>query len=416
MTYGPPAAGSSGLVRWDGRSWSKRDAPESGSSFGGLWGSGARDVWLVGHRVHRWDGTTWARVDVPTRGVPFSVWGTSASDVFVTAYGSVSRFDGREWQKTERPEGNLGCLHGSAADEVWAVGGAGLVRWDGKAWSSMATNIAEYMFFTGVSGTSANDVWAVGDLGIRHRDARGWSRVPCDGSPEQCTGAAVWARSTDDAWIVGRSGQILRWNGARWSVVASPTTEALEDVWASGEDDAWAVGGGKIFHWDGRSWTRSPSPSTIMLTSIWGSGPRDVWAAGSRLLHWDGTRWTQVETAVRDRGGYGLFGFGASDVWLGGVEGLRGTALTSVQRWDGTRWTTSGSPFGTRALWGPRPGDLWAVGGTSGLGGAGRVRHLAGGRWTEIEGLVAKRVNSVWGHGKAMWIVGESGMILRRDL
>jgi hypothetical protein len=87
-----------------------------------------------------------------------------------------------------------------------------------------------------------------------------------------------------------------------------------------------------------------------------------------------------------------------------------------VQHWNGSRFEPVGQPFATAALWGRAPGDVWEVGGASGLGGKGLVRHFARGRWTTIDGLVENRVRGVWGDGRSMWIVGENAMILRRDL
>ncbi len=59
----------------------------------------------------------------------------------------------------------------------------------------------------------------------------------------------------DDGWIVGDSGTILRWNGAEWSTVTSPTTKWLYSVSLVSPDDGWAVGAnGAIIRWTGTAW------------------------------------------------------------------------------------------------------------------------------------------------------------------
>jgi hypothetical protein len=56
---------------------------------------------------------------------------------------------------------NLNAIWGSAANEVWLVGGSGLIRrWDGAAWTTLASGSTVNLF--GVWGSSATDLWAVG--------------------------------------------------------------------------------------------------------------------------------------------------------------------------------------------------------------------------------------------------------------
>ncbi len=137
----------------------------------------------------------------------------------------------------------------------------------------------------GVSALSASDAWAVGSTGtktlILHWNGASWTRVP---SPSPAGGvgsnlSAVSAPSASDAWAAGSyftsSGEsktlILRWNGAAWTVVASPnpggtTGTALLAVSALSASNVWAVGTTAssgpvpktlILHWNGTSWTRS---------------------------------------------------------------------------------------------------------------------------------------------------------------
>ena len=59
------------------------------------------------------------------------------------------------------------------------------------------------------------------------------------------------------------------------------TDEAFLAVWAGAPDDAWAVGDhGTIAHFDGTKWTLAESGTTEQLSAVHGSGPDNVWAEG----------------------------------------------------------------------------------------------------------------------------------------
>ena len=108
------------------------------------------------------------------------------------------------WCQRNPPQG--GSLHGvwgSGPNDVWAVGDAGILHWDGSAWTAVSSGTTAYL--EGVWGSGANDVWAVGDVGT-----------------------------------------ILHWDGSAWTSASSGTTFALFGVWGSGANDVWAVGDGTI--------------------------------------------------------------------------------------------------------------------------------------------------------------------------
>lgn len=412
------------VTHWDGRSWSAVELPGANPGsipLRGVWSSGPDDVWVVGGRkTMHWNGSAWEPAKGSESDRMSAVWGSGPADVWTAGRESIAHFDGARWTTTPRPETNLGTLAGAGRKEVWAFGTYDVVRWDGREWRALSTMVSRYNFLTSVHGTSAKDLWAVGERGILHRDAGGWSPASCAPStpPGACGGSAVWAHRPDDAWIVGSGGRALHWDGDTWKSVSTGTQIHLRAVWGSGPRDVWAVGSDpNILHWDGSTWSKTPSPSpkTLQLTGLWGTGPNDVWAAGTPLLHWDGRAWAEVTTATIPSGGSGLWGTGPSDVWLGGLEKVGGTGLTSVQHWDGTRWSTTGAPFPTRALWGGDGGELWAIGGASGQGGRGALRHLQRGTWSEVDGITDQRMQSAWGDRKSMWIVGENAAILRRD-
>jgi hypothetical protein len=177
--------------------------------------------------------------------------------------------------------------------------------------------------------------------------------------------------SSSDVWAVGRGPSALteHWDGAAWSLVASPapagTTAALNAVAAISTDDVWAVGSSQgasfdthtlIEHWDGAAWTIVPSPDPDpqqnRLLGISAVGSNDVWAVGSfgaeaqtLIEHWDGASWTIVAspaTGTGDNGLNGVVALSARNAWAVGfqAEGTR----TLIEHWHRGRWRIVPSP------------------------------------------------------------------------
>jgi len=91
------------------------------------------------------------------------------------------------------------------------------------------------------------------------------------------TGTAQANRTVDadlrlaaaDGWIVGDNGTILRWDGANWNAVASPTTNDLFDVHCVNASACRAVGeNGTIIHWNGANWSIVASNTTRDLFAV----------------------------------------------------------------------------------------------------------------------------------------------------
>jgi len=233
---------------------------------------------------------------------------------------------------------------------------------------------------TGVSGTSAGDVWAVGS---------------------------------------GPGGTLIEhWNGARWSVVPSPSpgkgagkTSELSGVAAVSPSDAWAVGSyssgphegdtttlGLIEHWNGRRWSkvacpcgsnRSGGPVLAGISAVSGS---DIWAVGSGgsgplIVHWNGRTWAAAPLAGNK--GAQLTAVSATSErsgWAVGVARGAGPALTA--HWNGRKWSWVSAPGSAtfndlRAVAARSPSSAWA-GGQS--GGAVEALHWNGSKWSSVPG------------------------------
>jgi hypothetical protein len=301
----------------------------------------------------------------------------------------------------------LAAVSAVSATDVWAVGnfvddksGATdtlILRWDGTAWSQVASPnpSSTYNTLWGVSAVSKTDAWAVGDYSddasgsyetvLLHWDGASWSRVT---SPSLGTDAfllGVSARSASDAWAIGyynrSSGDdrtlVLHWDGTTWSRVRSPNPNPRHDfllgVTAVSVGDVWAVGYTRlnmgdslVLHWNGARWSTVPSPNPsgrALLYAVSADSARDAWAVGGTccnralILRWNGTGWHKVKTG--SRGGVDDDHFlnatsavSRQDAWAVGYackrrQGDQEDTMrchTLTEHWDGSRWSRVRSP------------------------------------------------------------------------
>ncbi len=243
-----------------------------------------------------------------------------------------------------------------------------------------------------------------------HWDGNSWRIVysPSNGSGNAHL-SSVAALLSNDVWSVGyytdsNSSQktlMLRWDGAQWNIVPSPSTDStynvLTGVASVTSDDVWAVGyhtdGGAslrqtlTLHWDGAQWSIIPSPNFgeghNALLGVSATPVGDVWAVGftqitlggghTLTLHWNGTAWDRIPSP--DGGPYtedilySVVALTVGDVWAVG-ESFRpsNTWYTLVEHWDGNQWSVVPSPSseGIRnvlnGVSASAPDDVWAVG------------------------------------------------------
>ncbi len=161
--------------------------PDAETTFFGVWGAAADDVWAVGGVVgggalpalwHRdADGWTEVTVDGASEGeLYFKVDGTAADDVWVVGEpGILMHWDGAEWTTTAAPDGLEASKFLTVAangDGPIAVGGLGsgvIARWDGTEW------LDESLPSGGINGVCASggEAVAVGNSGSVHRFSGG---------------------------------------------------------------------------------------------------------------------------------------------------------------------------------------------------------------------------------------------------
>lgn len=283
------------IEHWDGAGWEvvpSLSTPQSDEALSGVTSTGPDDAWAVGWqdpygttRIHallmHWDGVSWSVAQGPPgAGIVRAIDARTPSDVWAVGSGLFEHFDGSRWSVVPAPQGdaNPAAVTALAADNVWAVGTQRdprpgyrsskpyIAHWDGAAWSSVAVPpVSGQGSLASVSAVGPSDIWAVGSVGpwptlpyALHYNGVSWQRVAIAVPRNGSSLSGVTALSSDDVWAVGsRTGTlpngyaVLRtftehWDGAGWSIVASPNDSDQDnhlDATTAAGGRVWAVGG-----------------------------------------------------------------------------------------------------------------------------------------------------------------------------
>lgn len=190
----------------------------------------------------------------------------------------IEHWNGSGWKQVPSPDPGsrsnvLSSVRAISATSIWAVGSFSnggqsqtlTLHWNGSTWKRVASPSPGSLInaLNGVRTVSAKDVWAVGSSSdgngtktlILHWNGSSWTHVPSPspGAPGTTSELrSVAATSHSNAWAVGRffddsanETLILRWNGRKWSQVASPhpgMSSELSGVGVTSASNAWAVG------------------------------------------------------------------------------------------------------------------------------------------------------------------------------
>lgn len=363
----------------------------------GVSADSANDVWAVGCSesdppndiestlTMHWNGSTWAQVPSPDPGQaidlrclngvsvlsPTSAW---AVGDFVNSKGRMStlilHWNGKRWWRMASPspgggDDELTSVSAVSATNVWAVGDYSgsttakdlILHWNGSTWSQVpspspgGSTVGDQL--RGVSADSASDAWAVGfsqsHTNVEHTIALHWNGSTWSQAPSPTPAGAdevelgsVSATSPSNAWAVGFYGAplnvqtlILRWNGATWTQIASPSPgpsgklfDGLYGVYAASATNAWAVG----------DYCAYDCGSTDLVRKTF-------------MLHWNGTKWSHVPSptpvpstaAVPGLNGVTIPGKTAAGSWAVGDYCGNGACVdhhTIALRWNGSAWVT----------------------------------------------------------------------------
>jgi hypothetical protein len=290
--------------------WTLDHATSDGTLLG-VWGSSANDVWAVGGQADRalvmhGDGARWTRVDIDAPSLLWSVYGFSATDVYAVGEGGlILRYDGIEWRRVESGTDLwLYGVWGSSKDDVWIVGGdrngppgsAVMLRGSGDSFRVVAELPAELVprIFYKVHGLAPDDVRALGSDGMLRYDGVTWRRDPLPTSEPLF---AMWGHDEGGLYAVGGSGtgEVLHWDGERWSEVAAlPIGTGLSGVFSSADGPTIMVGAYAYVFELGRDGV----PTTVELPAmgsrpffhgVWGDGEGTTYVVGGDLFDYPRT-------------------------------------------------------------------------------------------------------------------------------
>ncbi|HEX7621969.1 MAG TPA: hypothetical protein VF400_00250, partial [Anaeromyxobacteraceae bacterium] len=426
------AAGEGVLLRYQGGRWDTACARLAGLD---LWSSHAAsdgDVWVAGDRVlGHFDGASWLDTPSPLGEQVPNLWSRAGEAFALDFSGRIARWDGVRWTTVyDAPFASqtFEGLWGDGLGNAWAVNGAGLLAWNGAAWSAP------------VRPFNVNDVWAPPGgpawfAGFTFRDPDWWTHDAAVAS-RQADGSylarplpapyweAKWVRGSgpDDVWVgaiagdaYSSTGDVLRWDGTAWSKVPWPGSSPWPPPLVLGPaqaflasqdwDSALSRSVDRIWSYGASGWAPMLSFDPPYLAVVSGSGAADVWAAGSDFAawHYDGAAWRRAR-AASDGSVAGLSAGAPGSAWLVGADAKGGGR---VLRWGGSAFSETAFSRRASAVF-ARGAEAWVtVDGDDAAGVSARVEHWDGASWTELDTGAAMRASGVWAAGPGdVWAVG----------
>lgn len=418
-----------GLAQWSGTSW---------IPLGGSLGNGYLRALLVApggdlivggdftsiggvaaRRVARWNGTTWSPLGA--------------------GIGSATLNSGSVNALALYPNGDL-----AVGGRFSLAGGslsAGLARWNGSNWVSLASSLGGSVPFGPQPSVEALLALPSGDLlvggrfdqldswlpakNLAIRTASGWS-LPCStmGTPAGLqfplvanlrfdgTGAVIVGGAFTHVDGIPTNG-IARWNGTAWSAIGSGdlgivyTTSwwANGDLWAGGSFlNSGAVVARGLAAWDGSAWRATSNVvASVFDNWIWALAtlPDGSLVAGGRF----GSPGSTTGVARRSGGTWSSMpGLPSSSTVSSLATAENGdliAGLNGVWRWNGVGWASLGQASPANAAVSavlPLPGgDIVAAGSFTSLGGysVARIARRNGSVWTQLGAIPDGFVNAV---------------------
>lgn len=171
------AAGLLGEIwRFDGTKWSMVSTGNTTEMYTSVWASSASNVYAVGDDgtngiIRHWNGSTWTRVHMIANNPLAAVWGSSAADVYAIGPSAsttpLARFT-TTWMNVMTTVNGL-ALWGSSAEDIFAGGASGIFHFNGQGWDDRDGNT---MPINAIHGSARDNVLAVGPNGAIWRLAR----------------------------------------------------------------------------------------------------------------------------------------------------------------------------------------------------------------------------------------------------
>lgn len=161
----------------------------------------------------------------------------------------------------------------------------------------------DYSMWTGMAANANGKAWLVGQRGnIIFYNGSKWSQV--ESPVKENTNSNLLNGDLDDVqmlsdtsgWAVGKQGIILKYTRGKWIKFDSPTNDELKSISMADEKFGWIVGDrGTILNYDGGKWKIFPSSVRLPLNNIKTFSRGRAWAVGSRstLIEFKNGNWSE---------------------------------------------------------------------------------------------------------------------------
>lgn len=128
--------------------------------------------------------------------------------------------------------------------------------------------------YTAIWGTGPNDVWAVGYAAALHYDGQAWREVPY-GAPLAVDRAVVWGHGPNGVFVGGSDGVILHWNGQAWTRMTVPTERQIVALAGRSATEVYALVQSyndrevpTLLRWNGQVWAPAPLPMPFRANGL----------------------------------------------------------------------------------------------------------------------------------------------------
>jgi hypothetical protein len=298
------------------------------------------------------------------------VWGTSSNNVYVvgsfynpdynpddiTHGTSIIHWDGTQWNPTSFWVGDLYCIFGFNANDVWVGGNNGvnpiIGHWNGSSWEKNGTSFLNNFTFIGIQkiwGTSSSNLYAVGGNGtILHYDGTVWTSMT---SNTVLTLIDIWGFNPNSIYAAGLdistgTGVLLFYNGSQWNKLYERNyTTPVEPygstgaVWGYDTSHVYIATGYGSYLGNRWGWSRlNDIPAPVWIEAIKGESYKNIFFVGDfgLVIHWNGKSWYRYDQfyAYSQGGGdilYGAWAKGNSVFVVGRSQSAQGIIYRGTQ-------------------------------------------------------------------------------------